>query len=339
MLRLLPPELAHFLALRFMMLAPNLSQKYCYDSAFFSQEIVGLHFPNPIGLAAGLDKDAIAGLNLFRLAFGFIELGTVTPLPQGGNPKPRLFRLQSERAIINRMGFNNLGSAHMAASLQLIRQKKQVGQIIGVNIGKNKMGDLQDYLTCFLECAPYSDYVTINISSPNTPGLRDLQNPEIIKKLLSQLKELALQKNISCPIFLKLSPDLPSDLIQPLIQAVSYADALILTNTTIRREHLPAKYSQEKGGLSGAPLFDISTDILREFAYGTEGKIPLIGVGGISNAEQAYLKIKAGACLLQIYTALIYGGVTLVADILQGLEIRLKADGFAHISDAVGADL
>ncbi|MCH9845406.1 MAG: quinone-dependent dihydroorotate dehydrogenase [Alphaproteobacteria bacterium] len=312
-------------------------------SDIFSQEIGGLNFTHPVGLAAGFDKDAVAGLAMFRSGISAIELGTVTPYPQTGNASPRLFRLTEDKAIINRMGFNNAGLDNMVARLEQLNNHKKPHQIIGMNIGKNKTGDITDYLTCFKQTAHLVDYVTINISSPNTPNLRDLQTPDMIKKLVSECKDYAVQHNIKAPIFLKLAPDLDSKdikiLAQSLLKLQNILSGLILTNTTIARPELISKHAYQQGGLSGAPLFDISTDILRQFARETEMQIPIIGVGGISNGLQAYQKIKAGASLVQIYTAMIYQSNYLPAHILNDMAKYMKQDGYTHISQAVGAAL
>ncbi len=311
----------------------------------FQQKINGLDFTHPVGLAAGFDKNAIIGTDLFNLGFSFVEFGTVTPLPQKGNAKPRIFRLPQQQAIINRMGFNNGGVDNMVKNLNDIQSKKQEKQIIGVNIGKNKTGDIDDYYNCFTQVAPYADYITINISSPNTPGLRDLQKAETIKFLIGKCTNYALKNNITVPIFLKLAPDLDKNQITDLAKAsLAVKDeglcGVILTNTTVTRPSLKTSDHQNlAGGLSGAPLFELSTDILRQFARITQNEIPLIGVGGIMNGKDAYEKIRAGASLLQIYTGFIYGGNYLVRQIIHDMEYHLKQDGYRHISEAIGADL
>ena len=313
-------------------------------STIFSQEIGGLNFTHPVGLAAGFDKDAISGLAMFKTGISAIELGTITPEPQKGNLKPRLFRLKEDKAIINRMGFNNAGLERIVSRLNKINNHKKQHQIIGINIGKNKDGDITDYLTCFKQTAHLVDYITINISSPNTPNLRDLQTPDMIKKLVSDCKNYAVKNNINAPIFLKLAPDLESKdikiLAKSLLNLQTILSGLILTNTTIiRPETLQSQHSNQQGGLSGEPLFDISTDILRQFARETEMQIPIIGVGGINNGLQAYQKIKAGASLIQIYTAMIYESNYLPAHILNDMAQYMKQDGYTHISQAVGAEL
>ena len=338
-LSLLPPEFAHQFVLSGARFIPNYAEQSRIDKKFFHQKLWGKDFHLPIGLAAGFDKDAVTKLNLFRLGFGFLEFGTVTPLPQSGNPAPRLFRLPTDRAVINRMGFNNKGAHSMVRNLQEIQKIKNKKQIIGVNIGKNKNGAMEDYQTCFEKLGALADYVVINISSPNTVGLREMQNPETIKKLLDRLKEIKAIHNFSCPILLKFAPDIDKASIKPLAKAALEADGLILTNTTVGRAGLTDANRHQTGGLSGAPLFDISTRILKEFAYHIQGDIPLIGVGGISNADQAYEKIRAGASLLQLYTGLIYGNPKMVTEMMMSLEEKIKADGFTHISQAIGKDV
>ena len=239
-------------------------------SKIFSQEIGGLKFIHPVGFAAGCDKDAVSGLAMFQSGISAIELGTVTPKPQKGNVSPRLFSLKEDRAIINRMGFNNAGLEHMVGRLNKLKNHKKQHQIIGINIGKNKDGELTDYLTCFKQTAHLVDYITINISSPNTPNLRDLQTPDMIKKLVSDCKNYAVKNNIKAPIFLKLAPDLESAdikiLAKSLLKLQTILSGLILTNTTVKRpETLQSQHSNQQGGLSGEPLFDISTNILRKF--------------------------------------------------------------------------
>ena len=340
-LQLLGPETSRQVALSFSGFIPDYQKRIKNHDNVFKQNLFGRDFHLPIGSAAGIDKDAVAGLNLFRLGFGFLEFGTVTPLWQSGNSKPRLFRLPTDRAVINRMGFNNKGADSMARNLQKIQKIKTQtqNQIIGVNIGKNKDGTMEDYQICFEKLGGLADYVVINISSPNTVGLREMQNPETIKKLLDRLKEIKVMRNFSCAILLKFAPDIDKASIKPLAKAALDADGLILTNTTVGREGLTDANRHEDGGLSGAPLFDISTRILKEFASHIQGEIPLIGVGGISNAAQAYEKIRAGASLLQLYTSLIYNNLSFVADLQNQLAEKLQADGFSHISQAIGKDV
>lgn len=289
--------------------------------------VMGLDFPNPVGLAAGLDKDARHIRGLAALGFGFIEVGTVTPRPQPGNPSPRLFRLPEAKAIINRMGFNNLGVD------QLVEQVKQArfDGVLGINIGKNKDTPAEqavdDYLHCMCKVYPYASYITVNLSSPNTPGLRDLQFGEPLRALLSQLKQaqedLRHQYGRYVPLAVKIAPDMAdadiADVARVFVE--QGIDGVIATNTTIERDavrHL--KHGTEAGGLSGEPVRDKSTAVIRELARHLEGKIPIIGVGGIMRGEDAAEKIAAGASLVQLYTGFIYAGPGLIADAVEAIR-------------------
>ena len=302
----LPPETAHSLTLSALKVLP-ISQKIP-DAP---KTVWGLEFKNPIGIAAGLDKNGDYIDALAKLGFGFIEIGTITPKPQIGNPKPRLFRLPKSRAIINRMGFNNKGIDALIANVKKAKYKG----ILGINIGKNAStpieSALDDYLICLKKAYPYASYITINISSPNTVGLRDLQHGEFLNQLLSGLKaeqgRLAQEHKRYVPLLVKVSPDLMETEIQALAAAFlkHQIDGVIATNTTISREGV---HSQESGGLSGAPLTTRSTQILQALHLELQGKIPLIGVGGIMNAQDAETKFAAGADLIQVYTGLIYQG-------------------------------
>lgn len=341
MLRLLAPETAHGLAL-FALKHHLLPKKKTVLDPILSQKIWGLDFVNPVGLAAGFDKNADVPNAMMDQGFGFVEIGSVTPKAQPGNPQPRLFRLSEDQAVINRMGFNNEGIEAVKARLA-VRPAKGV---LGVNLGKNKTQEdaLADYRLGVSELGPYSDYMVINVSSPNTPGLRALQNPEHLQALLDGVIACrdALEQKTKPPVLLKVAPDLTdedrTDIVATAIRCK--IDGLIVSNTTIARpDSLQSRYKSETGGLSGQPLFEPSTEILKDFARTIDGRFPVIGVGGIASADQAYQKILAGACLVQLYSALIYHGTDLVEDINQGLAERLKADGFSHISHAVGRDL
>jgi dihydroorotate dehydrogenase len=299
-------------------------------------------FTSPIGLAAGFDKDGIALSGLSEQGFGFIEAGTVTLRPQPGNPPPRLYRLTEDEAIINRMGFNNKGSTAMLRRLYDFQHRPC---IIGVNIGINKdcKNPFSDYARLIRMFAPVADYITINISSPNTAGLRELQQPDSFLQLLQVAKEQLndLPVAIRCPVLVKISPDLtPPELEKIVIQAVEMKiDGLIISNTTIdEREHLRSMHAHEKGGLSGKPLMERSTGVLKTAYALSKGKIPLIGVGGITSGADAYRKIRAGASLVQLYSALIFRGFALIPLIHQELDALLEQDGFSHISEAVGID-
>ncbi|MGE5561954.1 MAG: quinone-dependent dihydroorotate dehydrogenase [Bacillota bacterium] len=299
--------------------------------------VAGLDFPSPVGLAAGFDKDAEVPEQMLSLGFGFVEVGTVTPRPQQGNPRPRLFRLAGDRAVINRMGFNNKGQA--AAFERLLRCKRAHG-IVGVNIGANKdSGDrIADYAEGVRAMSPVADYLTINISSPNTPGLRQLQDEGSLRALLSAVGEAREPKRP--PIFLKVAPDLgegePDQIVRVAIQ--HRIDAIIVANTTVSRPLLKSKARDEGGGLSGEPLKPLALKALREFRAASGGDIPLIGVGGIADAEDAWERIRAGASLVQLYSAMVYEGPGIARRIAIGLAERLKREGFANIADAVGTE-
>ncbi len=338
----LPPETAHMLALAALRLGliPSASR---VDHPAISVHAFGLVFRNPVGLAAGFDKNAMATDALLKQGFGFVEAGTVTPLPQAGNPQPRLFRLIEDDAVINRLGFNNDGLDGFVA--QLKRRRPEAG-IVGANIGKNKdSADAAiDYVTGLHAVYPYVDYVTINISSPNTEGLRALQKRAALDELLSVLAKAreacAVEHNRQVPLLLKVAPDLDQKEKEDITdKAAEYAiDGLIVSNTTVSRPPLKSRSAAETGGLSGKPLFDLSTQALKEFYRLSGGRMTLIGTGGIFSAEDAYAKIRAGATLVQLYTALVYKGFGIVGDIEKQLPALLARDGFAHVSDAVGVD-
>lgn len=299
-------------------------------------KLAGLDFPNPVGLAAGLDKNAEAIVGLFALGFGSVEVGTVTPRPQPGNPKPRLFRLPEHQALINRLGFNNEGMNAMAGRLRELEWRPAP---VGVNIGKNKDTPLEsavdDYVACAEGLSPLADYVAVNLSSPNTPGLRQLQEPEALASLLSAVRTRVKGR----PLFLKIAPDLGDEAIDAVVDVARDCgtDGLICTNTTITRpvEHALAG---ETGGLSGRPLFARSTEVVRRAFRRTGGALPVIGVGGIFDGEDAWRKICAGASLVQVYSGFIYRGPELVTEILGTLETKLSELGLDSISKAVGRD-
>jgi len=304
-------------------------------------EVGGLTLRNPVGLAAGFDKDCEVPDAMLAAGFGFVECGTVTPKPQVGNPKPRLFRLTEDQAVINRMGFNNGGLEDFKT--RLVKRQGKKG-IVGANLGANKDSPdrIEDYVAGLSALWGLSDYFTINISSPNTPGLRDLQSAAEMDELLSRITKARAKLSgdkPGYPIFLKVAPDLDYGQIERVVeQARMYGmNAIIVSNTTIARpDSLTSTHKGESGGLSGAPLFDPSTEILKEFYAAAAGKIDLIGVGGISSGEQAYAKIRAGAKAVQLYSALVFQGPGLVTEINRDLKARLKADGFTSIEDAVG---
>jgi dihydroorotate dehydrogenase len=329
-------ENAHNMSLAALRLMP-LPPAPCFDE-ILSQDVAGLSFANPVGLAPGYDKNAEVAGPILRLGFGFTEVGTLTPRPQAGNEQPRLFRLVEDRAVINRMGFNNDGQAAAAKRLVKLRQQKLSGPV-GINIGANKdsVDRIADYVLGVRAMEQYADYLTINISSPNTPGLRALQNKSELDDLLANV--MAARVN-GKPVFLKVAPDLePSDIDDVSEISIKHGiSALIISNTTITRPALKSRYAGEAGGLSGAPLRDLALQRMRDFRKSTGGQMALIGVGGISCAEEAYARIRAGASLVQIYSALVYEGPGLATKINKGLVTLLKRDGFANIADAVGAD-
>ena len=303
-----------------------------------SQTVAGVRFPNPVGLAAGYDKEGLVAHKMHGLGFGFAELGTLTPLPQPGNPQPRLFRLVEDRAVINRMGFNNGGQA--AAAERVAKRRRPGGPVIGINIGANKdaADRIADYANGVICMAPLADYLTINISSPNTPGLRALQDRAALDQLLGAV--MAARGGGDTPIFLKVAPDLePADVEDIAAASIDHGvDALIVSNTTISRPSLRSPHGGETGGLSGAPLHALSHQRLLDFRRLVGKKLPLIGVGGISNAEQAYARLRAGASLIQLYSALVYEGPYLAKRINAGLKRLMARDGVRHISEVVGVD-
>lgn len=339
----LPPECAHALALSALQFSLLPSARWT-ASPMLAQNLWGLNFSHPVGLAAGFDKNAQALAPLSRQGFSFVETGTVTPAPQEGNPKPRMFRLGCDGAVINRLGFNNDGLAPFVAHLATRKNTC----IIGANIGKNKNSEdaVSDYVKGLQAVYAHADYITINISSPNTQGLRSLQKREQLMQLFSQLLEhkkiLKAQQHKNIPILLKIAPDLSDEDLEDVAKVALQLeiDGLIISNTTIKRPRtLKSKLHGEQGGLSGLPLFELSTEVLARMYRLTGGRIPLIGVGGIASAEDAYKKIRSGASLVQLYTALVYQGFGLVREIVSELPALLKRDGFTNLRDAVGVDV
>lgn len=313
------------------------------DDEALSSTIWGKAFKNPIGLAAGFDKNADVILPMFKLGFGFVETGTVTPKPQEGNPKPRVFRAAGHNAVINRMGFPSKGISYYKNNVEKLPAQRP--GIIGLNIGMNKEQTVpeDDYNFLVRELAPYADYLTVNISSPNTPGLRDLQKKDSFIQLINTVTktrdEVANGRNI--PLLVKLAPDLTAEQRAELANTVQQTaiDGIILGNTTLERpDYLPPDFREEKGGLSGKPLTDKATELVRDFYTLTKGRIPIIGCGGISNGQDAYDKIRAGASLIQIYSILAFKGPNVVQSIKQELLSKLKADGFNNTTEAIGAD-
>ncbi len=305
----------------------------------------GLRFASPVGLAAGFDKDGLVADRLFRFGFGFVEVGTVTPHPQPGNPRPRLFRLAADEAVINRMGFNNAGAEALARRLEGMRKagRHRPPGPIGVNIGANKNSPdpIADYAFGLKRFAPLADFLVINVSSPNTPGLRRLQEGDALVRLLETVRRWRAGPPPHPPVLLKIAPDMDEDRLSALLAAVCAAPiaGLVVSNTTIARpEGLLSPHARESGGLSGRPLFDPSTRLLARIYALTGGRLPLVGVGGIASAADAYAKIRAGASLVELYSALVYRGPGLVRKILRELPALLRADGFASLEEAVGAD-
>jgi dihydroorotate dehydrogenase len=341
-LRTLPPETAHRLTIRALR-AGLMARARDPDDPLLTTRVWGLVFPNPLGLSAGFDKDAQAYATLLRLGFGFVEVGSITPRPQTGNPKPRVFRLPDDEAVINRLGFNSAGLATAVTNLR--RRRADRSGIVGINLGKNRdsADAAADYVAGTAALASLADYLVINVSSPNTPGLRALQEAAALRELVARVQaaRAAAVAERRPPLLLKIAPDLgPAD-VRDIAQVAlgGGIDGLIVSNTTISRPAgLRGRHATESGGLSGRPLFALSTALLREVYRLTEGRLPLIGVGGVASGGDAYAKIRAGASLVQLYTALIYHGPGLVGRIKRDLAACLRADGFATVAAAVGAD-
>lgn len=336
------PEDAHGWAIRGLKwgLGPRDAQP---DDPILAVKLAGLELSNCVGLAAGFDKNAEVPDAMLAAGFGFVEAGTVTPLAQAGNPRPRLFRLTEDQAVINRMGFNNGGLEPFA---QRLSARQGRGGVVGANIGANKDASdrIQDYVTGLTRLWGLSDYFTANISSPNTPGLRALQTKAALEELLGRLAEtraaLKVATGADYPIFLKVAPDLEDGEVEAIVETVVGAglDAIIVSNTTIARpDTLKSRFAGESGGLSGAPLLEASTAVLARFHAAAAGRVALIGAGGVADGAGAYAKIRAGARAVQLYSALVYGGPGLVTRIKRDLAARLRADGFAAVEDAIGA--
>jgi dihydroorotate dehydrogenase len=334
-LRRLDPETAHGVAIRALKtgLVPLPGP---VTSDRLRTTLAGLDLPNPVGLAAGFDKNGDVLGPLSRAGFGFVEVGATTPRAQPGNPRPRLFRLTEDRAAINRFGFNNQGMEAMADKLA----HRPRNAVIGLNLGANKdsADRAEDFARVLAHCGRHLDFATVNVSSPNTEKLRDLQGAAALSALLAGVMEARAWLTRPIPVFLKIAPDLTAAELSEIADVARNAgvDAIIATNTTLDRDGLHSTHRGEKGGLSGAPLFEKSTRVLAQLSQLTEGRIPLIGVGGIGSPEQAYQKIRAGASAVQLYTALVYQGLSLVPQIAQGLDALLARDGFATVADAVG---
>jgi dihydroorotate dehydrogenase len=338
-LRMLPAEAAHKMTVRLLVLAGPVLGPPPADDPRLRVETLGLVFPNPLGLAAGFDKNAELPGVMFKFGFGFVECGTITPRPQKGNPRPRVFRLVQDRAIINRLGFNNCG---MERAARRFASRKASG-IAGINIGANSSSAdrIADYAGAFKRLAPFASYIAVNVSSPNTPGLRGLQNRDELERLLGALAESRAQTNLKTPLLLKIAPDLDGAAMDD-IASVSLAagiEGLIISNTTLARPpDLKSKFKNETGGLSGAPLFAPSTAVLKAMRQRVGAKLVLIGVGGVGSGADAYAKIRAGATLVQLYTAFAYESPGLIPRIKRELLSLLMRDGFTRVSGAVGAD-
>ncbi|TMV91370.1 quinone-dependent dihydroorotate dehydrogenase [Thioclava sp. BHET1] len=329
------PETAHGLSIKALRagLVPTPGP---VQSARLATDLAGLSLPNPVGLAAGFDKNAEAVAPLMKAGFGFIEVGAATPRAQEGNPRPRLWRLTEDRAAINRFGFNNQGMEPITARLA----KRPAGIPVGLNLGANKDASdrAADFATVLRHAGPHIDFATVNVSSPNTEKLRDLQGKAALSSLLANVIETRDGLARRIPIFLKIAPDLNATELAEIAQVAleSGIDAIIATNTTLARDKLHDPTAPSQGGLSGAPLFEKSTRILAQLSQLTEARLPIIGVGGISSAEEAYEKIRAGASAVQFYTAMVFSGISLASRIATGLDALLERDGFANVSEAVG---
>jgi dihydroorotate dehydrogenase len=335
LMRGMDPERAHDLALRALRFGLA-GADHSPDDPILATRVLGRDFRNPIGLSAGFDKSAVAIGPLMRLGFGFVEAGSVTPRPQIGNPRPRLFRLVEDRAVINRMGMNNGGIDAFRARIAALRDRPAV---LGVNIAINKEGadPLRDYPALYAEVAALADYVAVNISSPNTPGLRQLHETAALRELLDALRAANQWQR---PVFLKISPDESLDQLEQVIATALTAgiSGIIATNTTISRPNLHSANANEVGGLSGVPLRDPAMTTLRHVARLTDGNLPIISVGGISSAQDVYARLRAGASLVQLYTALVYQGPAIVAQLSWGLAALLRRDGVSDVRQIIGVD-
>ena len=330
------PETAHGLSIR-ALAAGLVPLPGPITSDRLRTRLAGLDLPNPVGLAAGFDKNAEAVWPLTHAGFGFVEVGAATPRPQPGNPRPRLFRLSADRAVINRFGFNNQGAEVIGARLAGARRAVPVGLNLGAN--KDSSDRAADFARVLALCGPHVDFATVNVSSPNTERLRDLQGKAALAGLLAGVMAERAGLARPIPVFLKIAPDLAPDELADVAEValMSGIDAVIATNTTLAREGLKSADAAQAGGLSGAPLFEKSTRTLARLSQLTGGRVALIGVGGVGSAEQAYQKIRAGASAVQLYSAMVYGGLSLAAEIARGLDGLLARDGFASVAAAVGS--
>ncbi len=344
----LSPERAHRFgsaALR-VLGSPALVRRRPRAEPSLAVETLGLRFEHPLGLAAGFDKGEVMAPGLFALGFSHVEIGTLTPRPQPGNPSPRMFRLPEHRALINRMGFNNRGAQDCAERLARLPRELRPG-VVGINVGRNKDTPNEraedDYLACIDRLHPYADYLVVNISSPNTPGLRELQARGALERLLFACVAKARSLPAPKPLLVKLAPDLAAEALDDAVDVALAvgASGIVATNTTLQRPGAAASHPRagEAGGLSGAPLGPLALEALRRVAQRAQGRIPIIGVGGAMSAQDVYARIRAGASLVQVYTGFIYGGPLFPRNVLAELPRLLAKDGFSRISDAVGADL
>jgi dihydroorotate dehydrogenase len=343
----LDPERAHRLAHRFLHAVKPAAARRRRPAPppELSVRTLGLDFDSPVGLAAGFDKGDVSVPGLFALGFSHVEIGTITPRPQPGNDRPRIFRLPEHRALVNRMGFNNEGAEACAARLAALPREGRLGPI-GVNVGKNKTTPNEDaasdYLACIDRLHAYADYLVVNISSPNTPGLRQLQAADALDRLLRACVARLADRAPGKPLLVKLAPDLAPEALDEAVDVAIAAGVagIIATNTTLSRAGVEGHpRAAEQGGLSGAPLERLATSVVRRCAARAAGRVPVIGVGGVMSAADAYAKIRAGASLVQVYTGLVYGGPAFVRQVNEGLARLLARDGFSRVEDAVGADL
>ncbi len=335
---LLNPEIAHYCALK--------SLPLFYPSEIFTHESLKVNlwnkdFFSPLGMAAGMDKNGEYIHSLLKIGFSFLEIGTITPMSQPGNTKPRVFRLKEDLGIVNRLGFNNKGASNLICNIAKYRKSKKQG-LIGISIGKqyNSTDPVQDYVALLKSVHNFADYVVLNISSPNTAGLRDLQAHDALKDILTNLFSVRKKFDTFTPILLKISPDVSQSDLEDIAElSLKFSiEGVVLTNTTITRSDLKSSHKGQYGGLSGRPLFNLSNRILNDFYVLTKGKIPLIGCGGIMNGKDAYIKIRNGASLIQIYAAIVYHGFSIVQKINMQLVDILKQEGFKSVSEVVGLD-
>ena len=336
-LKFVPPELAHNLAIRFF---TNFKKKNKPDDPILNIKVCDLKFKNPIGLAAGFDKNGEAYEGLMRLGFGFVEIGTITINPQYGNKKPRIFRLLEDKAIINRLGFNNIGAKKILQKIERYDSVNGPG-LLGINLGKNldSKEPIEDYIKLLNIFYKKANYITLNVSSPNTPGLRELEQKDNLDKLVKKISLFKRKNLVNIAVFLKIDPDLSKEQLGDIADIVlsSTIDGVIISNTSLYRSNtLISRYANEKGGISGLPIKKTSNQLLKDFYILTNGKIPLIGVGGISNGKDAYERILNGASLIQFYTSLIYKGPSIVNNIKEELIYLLKKDNYKSINQAIG---